>query len=585
VRRALDRVTLRRRQAELLTQLRTSERRYALAARGANDGLWDWDIARGEVYYSPRWKQMVGCSEEGVGCSPEEWLTRIHDDDRARVRAALQAHLDGRIDHFMDEHRVLHKDGTYRWMLSRGIAERDDGGVAVRMAGSQTDVTDRRIAEQQMQYDALHDPVTFLPNRTLFLDRIGQAMARAKRREEYRFSVILLDLDRFKIVNESLGHSVGDQLLAATARRLEGCLRAGDTAARLGGDEFAIMLEDVGGAADAVRVAERVQAEVSVPLALGGQELFTTASIGIVLFGRTHERPEDLLRDADLAMYRAKSAGRAQHIIFDPAMHTRAVRQLEMDSALRRAIDRREFIVYYQPIVALDSGRIAGFEALVRWQHPERGLVPPMEFIPTAEEIGLIVPISDFVIAEAVAQLERWQEIFGVDRHLHVSVNLSSKHLAHPGLVPSIGNLLLAHHVPPSSLRLEITESAIMENSVAVESTLVKLKALDIQLYMDDFGTGYSSLSYLHRLPIDTLKIDRSFVSSLGTEGENSMIVHTIVTLARVLGLEVVGEGIETAAQLAQLRALKCDQGQGFLFSRPVPAEKATELLTQNPEW
>ncbi len=585
VEHALQKVQLRRDQERLLAQLVQSERRYALAARGANDGLWDWDLHSGQVYFSPRWREMLGLSEGEVRGVAADWLDRVHDDDRERVEAALHAHLDGRLDHLQDEHRVRHRDGTFRWLLCRAVADRDSQGRPMRLAGSMTDVTERRLAEQQMQYDVLHDAVTFLPNRTLFVDRLGQALARARRHPGCRFAVMLLDLDRFKLVNEGLGHSMGDKLLVSFARRLEGCLRAGDTAARLGGDEFAVLLDEVVSEQDAVAVAERLTAEVSTPVILDGREVFTTVSGGIVMATSTYERPEELLRDADIAMYRAKTTGRGRYVLFETAMQHRAASFLETDTALRRAVERREFVVYYQPIVSLESGRIIGFEALVRWQRPDRGLVPPLEFIPIAEDTGLIIPISEYVLEAAVKQVRAWQTD-GVGREqLYVSVNVSGRHLAFPGLVDTVGRLLLDHHLAPASLRLEITESAIVENTAAVELTLAKLKGLDVQLYMDDFGTGYSSLSYLHRLPIDTLKVDRAFVTNLGKEGENSVIVHTIVTLARVLGIEVIAEGIETADQLSHLRALRCDHGQGYLFARPLPAEAITELLRRNPEW
>jgi diguanylate cyclase (GGDEF)-like protein/PAS domain S-box-containing protein len=585
VQNALDKVQLKRSQARLHEELRANERRYALVARAANDGLWDWDLVDNRACFSARWKQMLGFEEDEIGDSVEEWLQRVHADDLQRVRSALEHHLDGHLDPFRSEHRIRHKNGTYRWMLTRGMAERDESGRAVRMAGSQTDITERRIAEQQLQHDALHDRVTFLPNRVLFLDRLGLAMARARRRPEYRFAVVLLDLDRFKFVNESLGHSVGDQLLAATARRLETTLRAGDTAARLGGDEFAVILDEITDVTDAICAADRVQQELSIPLYLDGKEVFSTASIGIAISSPEHERPEDLLRDADIAMYRAKALGKARHVVFDPTMQRRAVVMLELDAALRHAIERREFVLHYQPIVSLDSGGIVGFEALVRWMHPERGMLLPKEFIPTAEDTGLIVPMGDLVIEAAARQLSAWREQLGLASRLYVSINLSSKHLTFPGLVEKVGAVLMESRLPPSSLRLEITESAIMESSDVVSLTLERLKALDVQLYMDDFGTGYSSLSYLHRLPIDTLKIDRSFVSNLGIEGENSVIVHTIVTLARVLGMEVIAEGVENGEQLAQLRALHCDHGQGYHFSGPVPAVEAAELLARQPEW
>jgi diguanylate cyclase (GGDEF)-like protein/PAS domain S-box-containing protein len=584
VQNAADKVRMKREQRRLIAKLLDSEQRYSLAARGANDGLWDWDLLTQQIEFSPRWKEMVGCTDSEVGTSPEEWYSRIHPEDIDRVRSLIRTHIDGHLPQFKDEHRILHKDNTYRWVLVRGVATRDADGKALRMAGSQSDITERRLAEQQMQYDALHDVVTFLPNRVLFLDRLGQAVARARRRTDYRFAVVLLDLDRFKIVNESLGHTIGDELLAATARRLETCLRAGDTAARLGGDEFAILIDDVKDLDDLVKVADRVQIELAMPLSLSGKEVFITTSIGIAVSNPSYLRPEDLLRDADIAMYRAKALGKARHVVFDPAMQGKPVRLLELDSSLRRAIERQEFVLHYQPIIALQEGGIVGFEALVRWRHPERGMVAPGEFIPVAEETGLIIPISGLILDMATRQLRAWQARFS-DMPLYVSVNLSPRHLMYPGLVENVARVLKEASLLPEALRLEITENAVMENTEAAAGVLEALKALKVQVYMDDFGTGYSSLSYLHRLPIDSVKIDRSFVSNLGKDGENSVIVHTIITLARVMGMEVIAEGIETAEQLAQLRALKCDHGQGYFFAKPLPPELAEELLVRRPRW
>ncbi len=585
VQNAIDKVRLKREQQRLLGMLMASQERYTLAARGANDGLWDWDLGRQEIDFSPRWREMLSLSEGEVTHDPEEWFSRIHPEDRDRVRSLVRTHLEGNLPQFKDEHRILHRDGSYRWVMTRGVAIRNSEGKPMRMAGSMSDVTERRLAEQQLRYDALHDAVTFLPNRTLFLDRLGQALTRVRRRTDYRFAVVLLDLDRFKIVNESLGHSTGDELLGATARRLERCLRAGDTAARLGGDEFALLLDDLRDPDDALRVAERVQVELTSPLNLSGKEVFVTSSMGIAHSNASYERPEDLLRDADIAMYRAKAMGKARHVVFDPVMQRRPVRLLELDTALRRALERREFRMFYQPIIALESGTIAGFEALVRWFHPERGIIGPNEFIPIAEDTGLIIPLSGMVLEDATRQVRAWQHRFPMNPPLYTSVNISTRHLMYPGLVEDVARVLKDADLSPQSLRIEITESSIMENTEVAEGVLAALKAMKVQIYMDDFGTGYSSLSYLHRLPIDAVKIDRSFVSNLGVDGENSVIVHTIVTLARVLGMEVIAEGVETADQLKHLRALKCDLCQGFYLAKPMPPDAVETLLEQQPSW
>ena len=555
--------------------LRESEERYALAVLGANEGLWDWNLRTNEFYYSPRWKSMLGCEESEIETSPQEWFSRIHPEDCIRVKEEIEAHHAGQTPHFENEHRMLHKDGTYRWMLARGIAVRDGQGKAYRMAGSQTDITEGKVA----------DVLTGLPNRILFMDRLGRSVERGKYRKGYLFAVFFLDLDRFKIVNDSLGHLIGDQLLVTTARRLQACLHTGDTIARLGGDEFAILLDDIHEVSDATRIAERIQRQLALPFSINGQEVFTSASIGIALSSTGYERPEDLLRDADTAMYRAKALGKARYEVFDSAMRERAVARLQLETDLRRALERKEFRVYYQLIVSLDDGHISGCEALLRWQHPTRGLISPSEFIPVAEETGLIIPIGHWVLHEACRQLRMWQQRFRSNSPLTISVNFSSKQFMQPELMDQMKQMLTATGLEPRSLKLEITESLIMENPEVARALLLRLKALDIQLGIDDFGTGYSSLSYLHRFPIDRLKIDRSFVNRMGLDKENAEIVRTIITLAHNLGVDVIAEGVETTEQLALLRALKCKYGQGFLFSPPVDGETAEGLIAARPCW
>lgn len=441
------------------------------------------------------------------------------------------------------------------------------------------EISDRQRAEEQLIHSAFHDALTGLPNRALFIDRLEHALERAKRLEDYLFAVIFLDLDRFKIVNDSLGHMVGDQLLLAIASRIKACLRSADTVARLGGDEFTILLEDIKDVSYAKDVANRIQEELMLPFNLSGNEVFTTASIGIALSAIGYDRPEQLLRDADTAMYQAKARGKARYEVFDITMHTSAIALLQLETDLRRAIDRHEFRIHYQPIVSLFSGRINGFEALVRWQHPDRGLVSPTEFIPVAEETGLMIPIGWWVLREACRQMHVWQVQFPANPPLTISVNLSGKQFSQPDLSEQIKQILQETSLDPRTLKLEITESVIMENAESATIMLSQLQTLGVQLYMDDFGTGYSSLSYLHRFPIDILKIDRSFVSRMGVDDENLEIVRTIMTLAHNLGMNVTAEGVETAEQLALLRALKCEYGQGYLFSKPVDGEAAGALI------
>lgn len=569
-------ITERRRMEEAL---RESQERFALAVRGANDGIWDWNLRTNEIYVSPRWKSMLGLTEESISNSPEEWFQRIHPEDVEQVKSQIKRHVDGLTHQFEDEHRMLHQDGSYRWMLSRGLVVRDNQGQATRMAGSQTDITERKRTEQQLLHDAFHDGLTDLPNRALFLDRLSQAIERSKRSKDFWFAVLFLDVDRFKVVNDSLGHMRGDQLLVKVAERLKHCLQSGDTVARLGGDEFTILLEDIKDLSEATRTAEEIHRVMQTPFDLEGQEVFINVSIGIALSTTGYERPEEPLRDADTAMYRAKALGRGRHEVFDQVMHDRVVARLQLETDLRRAIERGEFQLYYQPIVAVATERIVGFEALVRWQHPEKGLCYPSDFIPIAEETGLIIPLGDWVLREACVQLRQWQAQFPQSPPLIMSVNLSGRQFSQPNLVQQVADSLQATGLDPHCLKLEITESVVMENATQAISMLQELKSLGVQLQIDDFGTGYSSLSYLHQFPTDTLKIDRSFVSRLGVGEGGVEIVQAIITLAHNLGMNVTAEGVETPEQLHELKRLQSEHGQGYLFSKPVTSQAAMALL------
>ncbi len=544
--------------------LRESEQRYALAVNGANDGLWDWNLSSDRLYFSPRWWLMLGEEKHDEDVDPDAWWSRVHFEDLADLKEALANHLEGRSAYFQSEHRMLHADGTYRWMLARGLAVRDGDGRPSRIAGSQTDITDRKV----------HDPLTGLPNRALFLDRLGTALRRGRRRMGTTCAVLFLDLDRFKVVNDSLGHLTGDHLLVGVAKGLEACLRPGDTVARLGGDEFTILLEDISSVEDASQVAERVHAQLESPFTINGQDIFTTASIGIAVSVTGRESAEELLRDADTAMYRAKSQGSGRHQLFDQDMRQHAVAQLRIETDIRHAIDREEFVLHYQPIVSLSSEKVTGFEALIRWQHPDRGLIGPFEFIPIAEETGLIVTIGHWVLNAACRQLREWQTGFGSGDGLTVSVNLSPKQFNHPRLVQQVEQALLASELTPRCLELEITESAFIDNAEAAIAMIESLRAMGVQVSIDDFGTGYSSLSYLHRFPVDTLKIDQSFVSKMDKDGKQVELVSTIIKMATNLGIQVVAEGVETGAQRRHLKRLSCDFMQGFAFSKPVPAEE-----------
>ncbi|WP_449418209.1 two-component system response regulator [Phormidium nigroviride] len=447
------------------------------------------------------------------------------------------------------------------------------------------EIGERKLLEEQLLKMALHDALTGLPNRVLFMERLVQALNCSKEVKGYQFAVLFLDCDRFKVINDSLGHPVGDELLIALARRLEKSLHPQNTLARLGGDEFAVLIVDIENITTATQSAERILQRLALPFQLKRYEVFINASIGIAVGNFNYEQPEHLLRDADTAMYRAKNLGKGQYQIFDPAMHDAALKVLQLENDLRRAVNQQEFIVYYQPIVALNTGRIFGFEALVRWQHPQKGLVSPALFIPAAEETGLINSIGKWVLEEACRQLRLWEREKVADYPLTMSVNLSVRQFAQPDLIEQIDQILTQTQLNPKFLKLEITESAIMENAKSAAVILQKLRERHIQLSIDDFGTGYSSLSYLHSFPVDNLKIDRSFVQRLDGKAENMGLISAIMSISQALGMNAIAEGIETQEQLAQLRSLNCPFGQGYLFSKPLEATAATNLILSAPRW
>jgi len=571
-----------------LTQqaLHQSEERYALAELGANDGLWDWNLKTQEIYFSPRWKAMFGLGDKEMGNSTEEWFNRVHPQDIDRLQSAIKGHIEGQSSHLETEYRILHQDGKERWMLVRGIAVSDTDG-AYRMAGSQTDITAKKAAEAQLIYDSCHDSLTGLANRGLFIEILENALIRAKEEQGYIFAVLFLDLNRFKFINDRFGHQMGDRLLVEVARVLQSCVRPEDTVARLGGDEFTILLDNIKDINNATQVAERVQAELALPLDIDGNEVIATASIGIALSNTGYKRSEDILRDADSTMYRAKEQGNMAGVyqVFDSATHERLMAGQQLERDLASAIARQEFVLHYQPIVSLKNFRISGFEALIRWQHPERGFISPVEFIPVAEATGLINPIGSWVLREACRQLKSWQEQFPGKQRLTMSANLSTKQFAQSDLIEQVAQILQETRLNSCSLKLEITESVLVENAAAVNAMLVQMQALGIRLSLDDFGTGYSSLSYMHSFPIDTLKIDRSFVTSVDVDLGKIEIIRTVVGLAWNLGMDTVAEGIETKKQMYQLKSLKCEYGQGYFFSRPIDANAASALISAEREY
>ncbi|MDX2436009.1 MAG: EAL domain-containing protein [Acidobacteriota bacterium] len=587
VREQLDtRLSLIEERHRELDQLRALQRnletdfdRFLLATGGLGDGVWDLDLLTETIHYSERWKKMLGYDPADIEDSLEAWLSRVHADDLNRLRSVIDAGIAGEITVIEQRYRMQTKEGLYRWMLARGEVLADEEGKAVRVVGRQTDVDQEDETREAVRSSGLQDPLTHLPNRAVLMDRLRHSFARAERDSEQSFAVLFFDLDRFKNVNDSLGHLTGDQLLRAISHRVEKACRPGDTVARFGGDEFVILVEDIKDIRGATVAAERIQEEFRVPFDLDGTEVFATISIGIALWNPDYTRPEDLLRDSDTAMYRAKSMGRNSFAVFDDAMHQNVVATLRLENDLRRALARNEFRVFYQPIVAIDDGRIAGFEALVRWQHPERGLLMPGAFISVAEEMGAIIQLDRWVAEEACKQLRVWQQKFRAHSQTTMSVNLSTTQLMRPDVVAGIDLILRNSGLYGASLKLEVTESVLMENAEYASAVLEQLKALNIAISIDDFGTGYSSLAYLRRFPIDTLKIDYSFVSRMLEDDESSEIVRTIVTLAKNLGKDTVAEGVERRAQFQALADLDVNMIQGYFVAPPLPKEVAESLL------
>jgi diguanylate cyclase (GGDEF)-like protein/PAS domain S-box-containing protein len=560
--------------------VKRSEERLALAAEGASDGLWEWDLRSQEFYVSARWRAMVGLpATEAIG-RIEEWTDRVHPEEIGPLKEALHAHLSGKTDHFQYEHRVRHEGGTYRLFLCRGVAVRGAGKRALRIAGSLTDTTGRSLAREWVLSAGFLDPLTGLSNRSVFVEKLGRRLEELKQRRGERFAALYVDLDRFKIVNDSLGHLVGDALLIAVSRRLESCLRQGDELARLGGDEFAILLNELGDEQQANAIAFRIQHALSAPFSIGGKEVFTSASIGIA-FGRAqYDNPEEIMRDADTAMYHAKARGKARHELFDADMHARVRDRLGLENDLRHAVASRDFEVHYQPIVSLSTGMCVGFESLVRWKRNGEP-VPPATFIPIAEELGLIEPLGTWVMQQACRTFADWQRRFRPSGLECITVNVSNRQLMEQNFMFIVEEAVQSAGLAPCDLRLEITETALMDSPNVVAEVLRELRDFGVKIYLDDFGTGYSSLSHLHKLPVDALKIDHSFVKSLLLP-DRPAIVESILALARTLNTSVVAEGIESDVQARELERLGCTHAQGFLFSRPLTVEDVEGVLLAN---
>jgi PAS domain S-box-containing protein len=577
-------------------QLAERDQLFQLISENAADMIALVDSDGRRLYNSPAYQKVLGYSAEELKTTSS--IEQVHPDDQRRVlKAAEKAMLGGQGERL--EYRVRHKDGSWRTLESTACAVRDTRGNATKLVIVNRDITERKRAEEMLRHSAFHDGLTNLPNRALFMDRLQHSLTLSKRHENYKFAVLLIDVDEFKIINDSLGHAAGDQLLVQVGERLKESVRRADmvwrprsgrapakrsdddTLARFGGDEFAILLDDIRDSVAAVRVAERVQEELAAPFIVEGQEIVISASIGIAPSTSPHNLAEDLVRDADIAMYRAKATGKARCEVSDPAMHASALKRLRLETDLRKAFDQNEFRVYFQPIVALQTGKITGFEALTRWQRPE-GVVSPAEFIAVAEEIGLIIPMNRRLLREACEQLRLWQNEFPSDKPLTMSVNITAKEFDQPELAAELRRTLEQTDIEARCLQLEIIETIAMGDAEKSGHVLSQLKALGVCLSIDDFGTGYSSLSRLRRMPVDTLKIDRSFISHMDSHPESCEIVRTIIMLAHNLGLKVVAEGAETQEHITLLKQLNCEMAQGYFYSRPVDCQAMSKLLSAN---
>jgi diguanylate cyclase (GGDEF)-like protein/PAS domain S-box-containing protein len=559
--------------------LRRSEVNLAEAQRIARLGSWEWDLKTGEVWWSDEAYRIFGFEPQQFSPTLETVAELFHPEDRHLIGAEIDdaPHKDEPYDF---EHRIVRPDGKVLWVHRRGQVVRGDRGETLRIIGTIRDITKQKALEERLQYQAFHDPLTDLPNRRLFIDRLKQALRRTRRQKERKVAVLFMDLDNFKVVNDSLGHEVGDQLLVAVGQRLEGCLRTGYVVARFGGDEFTVLLEGVSDARHAEEAAERITRELSAPFSIEGHLVFVTTSIGIVLSDAVGGGSEDLLRAADIGLYRAKDKGKARYEVFDRSKDAYALERLELENDLRQAIERDELKVYYQPVFSLVNNYIAGMEALLRWEHPERGTMSPDEFIPLAEETGLIVPIGQWVLEKACRQGREWQELCLSDPPPIIGVNLSLRQFQHPGLVEDVARILQETGLYPRNLALEITESIAMHDVDSTVATLQRLKSLGVWLVIDDFGTGNSSLSYLtSQFKMDHLKIDGSFVRKFLEDPDDSAIIPGLIDLGHAVGLRVIAEGVETANQLRSLKEMGCEFVQGNYVAKPLTPAAASELL------
>lgn len=571
---------------ELRQDLQDSETKYRLTTEVTSDGIWSWDLKSDRIDYSPRWKSMVGYSEEEINHYPVEWLVRVHPADIEQLKTYLAQCWQGKIGRFEVEYSLLHRDGQYRLMRCNCIAVTDGEGTVSHLIGAQSELTQERQIRAQLNYGVDHDRLTKLPSRQLFIEKL-QGLSQLEQHPDYSFGVLCLDLDRFKNINHNFGNVIGDRILVEIVRKLESCLRPQDILARLGGDEFAILLTCFPGEDRPAAIASQIQQQLSTPIKIAEYSILVSISIGIST-PDTNDLPENTtnellqsLQNAEIAMYQAKARGQACNKVFESQLYLQSLEKTRSEDDLREALEQDQFILHYQPLMQLTNRQLVGFEALIRWEHPALGLIAPKDFIPLAEATGLITPIGWWVLRSACEQMVQWQKnsLTKTAKSIFISVNITGKQFSQPYAGDIIAQILTETGLNPRCLKLEITESEIIENIAQVLPTVERLQSLGVQLSMDDFGTGYSSLSYLHCLPVDTLKIDRSFIRGMESDRHQLELVKTIIKLAEVFELDLVAEGIETETQCEELIKLQCKYGQGYLFSPPVTSAIASTLL------